>query len=81
MHTSLYYSVTAHPDDGQARSKHVGATNSENIYHLCILLAFISDYTTTHCAEHIKIVFGFLKGNQYITSCADVGDKLMYTVH
>ena len=62
MHISLYYSVTAHPDDGQARSKHVGATNSENIYHLCILLAFISDYTTMHCAEHINLVFGFFKG-------------------
>ena len=23
----ITYSVTAHPDDGQARSKHVGATN------------------------------------------------------
>jgi hypothetical protein len=28
MHMSLYYySVTAHPDDGQTRPKHVGATN------------------------------------------------------
>jgi hypothetical protein len=43
MHTSLYYSVTAHPDDGQARPKHVGATNGENIYHLCILLVFVSN--------------------------------------
>jgi hypothetical protein len=36
------YSVTAHPDDGQARLKHVGATNWENKYHLCILLVFSS---------------------------------------
>jgi hypothetical protein len=28
--------VTTHPDDGQKRPKHVGATNLENIYHLCI---------------------------------------------
>jgi hypothetical protein len=27
MHILLYYSVTAHPDDGQTRLKHVGATN------------------------------------------------------
>jgi hypothetical protein len=27
MHTLLNYSVTAHPDDGQARPKHAGATN------------------------------------------------------
>ena len=25
--THRYYSVTAHPDDGQARPKRVGATN------------------------------------------------------
>ena len=36
--------VTAHPEDGQARPKHVGATNWENIYHhLCILFLFISN--------------------------------------
>jgi hypothetical protein len=26
-HHCITYSVTAHPDDGQARLKHVGATN------------------------------------------------------
>jgi hypothetical protein len=26
-HHCITYSVTAHPDDGQARPKHVGATN------------------------------------------------------
>jgi hypothetical protein len=41
----ITYSVTAHPDDGQARPKHVGATNWENIYHLCILLVFISNFS------------------------------------
>jgi hypothetical protein len=25
-----------------------------NIYHLCILLVFVSNYTTMHCVEHIK---------------------------
>ena len=35
MHTSLYYSVTAHPEDGQAWPKHVGATNWEK--HLAVL--------------------------------------------
>jgi hypothetical protein len=39
----IIYSVTAHPDDGQARPKHVGATNWENIYNLCILLVFIGN--------------------------------------
>ena len=47
MHTSLYYSVTAHPDDGQTRPKQVSATNWENIYHLCILLVFISNSSRT----------------------------------
>ena len=28
-HHCITYSVTAHPDDGQAQSKHVGATNSD----------------------------------------------------
>ena len=31
MHISLYYSATAHPEDGQVRPKHVDATNWENI--------------------------------------------------
>jgi hypothetical protein len=31
-HHCITYSVTAHPDDGQARPKHAGATNWENIY-------------------------------------------------
>ena len=53
-HRCITYSVTAHPDDGQARPKHVAATNRENIYHLCILLVFISNYTTVHAVEHIK---------------------------
>jgi hypothetical protein len=39
----ITYSVTAHPEDGQARPKQVGTTNWENIYHLCILLVFISN--------------------------------------
>ena len=56
MHITLYYSVTAHPDDGQARPKQADATNSENIYHVCILLVFTSNYTTIHGAEHIKLV-------------------------
>ena len=36
----ITYSVTAHPEDGQARPKHVAATNLENIYNLCILFIF-----------------------------------------
>ena len=40
-HRCITHSVTAHPDDGQTRPKHVAATNWENIYHLCILLVFI----------------------------------------
>jgi hypothetical protein len=36
----ITYSVTVHPEDGQAKPKHVGATNWENIYNLCILLVF-----------------------------------------
>jgi hypothetical protein len=36
----ITYSVTAHLEDGQARPKHVAATNLENIFHLCILLIF-----------------------------------------
>jgi hypothetical protein len=56
MHKSLYYSVTAHPDDGQARQKYVDATNGENIRHLCILLVFISNYTIVHGVERIKLV-------------------------
>jgi hypothetical protein len=43
-HHCITHSVTAHPEDGQARSKYVGVTNSENIYNLCILLVFISKY-------------------------------------
>jgi hypothetical protein len=42
-HRCITYSVTAHPDHGQAWPKHVGATNWENIYHLCILFVFISN--------------------------------------
>jgi hypothetical protein len=42
MHISLYYFVTAHPDDGQAWPIHVDAKNWENIHRLCILLVFIS---------------------------------------
>jgi hypothetical protein len=34
----ITHSVTAHPDDGQARPKHV-----ENMYHLCVLLVFVSN--------------------------------------
>jgi hypothetical protein len=45
--------VTAHPDDSQAHPKHVGATDRENMYHLCILLVLISNYTTVHGVEHI----------------------------
>jgi hypothetical protein len=50
----ITHSVTAHPDDGQTRPKHAGATNWKNVYHLCILLFFISNYTTMHGVEHIK---------------------------
>ena len=57
MHTSFYYSVTEHPDDGQTRRKRVGATNWENIYHLYILLVFINNYATMHGVEHIKLVW------------------------
>jgi hypothetical protein len=54
----ITYSVTAHPEDGQAQPKHVGATNwGEKVYiNLCILLVFISNYTTMHGVEHIKNV-------------------------
>jgi hypothetical protein len=48
----ITYYITAHPDDGQTRPKYVGATNWENIYHLCILLVFISNYTTMNGVEH-----------------------------
>jgi hypothetical protein len=48
------YSVTTHPDDGQKWPKHVRSTNLENVYHLCILLVFINNYTTMHGVEHIK---------------------------
>ena len=47
-HRCITYCVTAHPDDGQTRPKHVGATNWESIYHLCILLAFTGNCTTMH---------------------------------
>jgi hypothetical protein len=50
----ITYSVTAHPDDGEERPKHVGATHWENAYHVCILLVFISNYTTMHGVEHTK---------------------------
>ena len=40
----LLYFGTAHPDDGQKWPKNVGATNWENMYHLCILLVFINNY-------------------------------------
>ena len=52
----ITYSVTAHPDDGQARSKHVGASNWEKMYNLCILLVFISNYTTMQCVEDETLV-------------------------
>jgi hypothetical protein len=54
MHMSFYYSVTAHHDDGQARPKHVGVTNWENIYHLCILLDFISNYSLTYLNNQLE---------------------------
>jgi hypothetical protein len=57
----ITYSATAHPDDGQARPKHVGATNWENIYRLCILVVFISNYTTMHGVEHIKLTNQMLR--------------------
>jgi hypothetical protein len=56
MHISLYYSVTANREDGQPPPKHVDVTNSENIYNLCILLVFISNYTTMHDIERIKLI-------------------------
>jgi hypothetical protein len=52
----ITYFVTAHPDDGQTWPEHIGAKNWENIYHLCILLVFISNYTTVHSVECIKII-------------------------
>jgi hypothetical protein len=70
MHTSLYYSVTAHPDDGQARPKDVGATNWENIYHLCILLVFVSNYTKVHGVKRIEVLsecFALVRG--FCTVC------------
>jgi hypothetical protein len=54
-HRCIIYSVTAHPEGGQARPKHVGGTNLENMYIiLCILLVFISSYKTMYGVEHIK---------------------------
>jgi hypothetical protein len=47
--------TTAHSDDGQARPKHVGATDWENTYNLCILLVFISNYTTVQDVEHTEL--------------------------
>jgi hypothetical protein len=54
----ITYSVTEDPDDDQKRPKHVGATNRENVYNLCILLGFVSTSTTMHGVEHIKLVVG-----------------------
>jgi hypothetical protein len=34
----------------------VGATNRENIYHLCILLVFTSNYSTMHGVRHIRVL-------------------------
>ena len=50
----LLNSVTAHPDDDKKWPKHVGSMNCENIYHLCILLAFINNYTRVHGVERMK---------------------------
>jgi hypothetical protein len=47
----ITHSVTAHPDDGQARPNHVGATNWENIYNLCILLVFINEFDVSVCYD------------------------------
>jgi hypothetical protein len=47
---------TTHPEDGQERLKCVGATNWENMYHLCNLLVVISNYTTMHSVEYIENV-------------------------
>jgi hypothetical protein len=49
MHISLYYSVTAHPDDGQTRPKHVGAADREIVYHLCVLFILISNTESEKC--------------------------------
>jgi hypothetical protein len=39
-HRCITYSVTMHHEDGQARPKHVGATNWENVYHLVHFVGF-----------------------------------------
>jgi hypothetical protein len=54
------YSVTAHRDDGRARPKHV-VLQIEKIYHLYILLVYISNSTTMHGVEHIKIKYVLVK--------------------
>ena len=66
MHISLYYFVTAHPDDGQARPKHVGATNWKSIYHLWTLLVLISNYTTMRGVQHVKLIINSEKSYRYV---------------
>ena len=44
MHMSMYYLLSNSATDGQIRPKNIGATNWENMYHLCILLVFISKH-------------------------------------
>jgi hypothetical protein len=63
-HRCITFSVTAHPDDGQARPKYVGATDWENIYHLCILLIFIRNdlpkftYSRIYHCENLNLACG-----------------------
>ena len=37
------------------RNMYSCAKNSENVYHLCIWLIFISNYTTMQGVEHIHL--------------------------
>jgi hypothetical protein len=43
---------------GSSPNSTTGTTNreAEKIYHLCILLVFINNYTTMHGVEHIKLL-------------------------
>jgi hypothetical protein len=51
----INYFVTAHPEDGQAGPKHIGATSWEKIYIICAFCwFFISSYTAMKGVEYIK---------------------------
>ena len=54
----INYFVTAHPEDGQAGPKHIGATNWEKIYIICAFCClFISSYSAMKGVEYIKKLF------------------------